>query len=144
MTTVDDADLAKIRSDYQKALRAWHVAWMARVDRHREHFYPLTDREQSLLYEHVLEERQQLKDAEERAYDRFLRAMDVLAEALPLVDPCPGASETRVDPYCDPFEYRMEGLATGETLLSTEPYCWPGWDDGPETHDCRLRVLVTD
>ena len=44
-------DLDQIRSDYQKALRAWHVAWMARVDWHRKHFYPLTDREQSLAYE---------------------------------------------------------------------------------------------
>ncbi len=34
------------------------------------------------LYEHVLAERQQLRDAVERAYDRFLRARDVLAEAL--------------------------------------------------------------
>ena len=75
-------DLDQIQADYQKALRAWHVAWMERVDWHRDHFYPLTDREQSLVYEHVLEERQQLRDAEERAYDRFLRARDVLAEAL--------------------------------------------------------------
>ncbi len=75
-------DLDQIRADYQKALRAWHVAWMARVDWHREHFYPLIDREHSLVYECVLEERQQLRDAEERAYDRFLRARDVLAEAL--------------------------------------------------------------
>ncbi len=52
------------------------------VDWHREHFHPLTEREHSLLYEHVLEERQQLRDAEERAYDRFLRARDVLAEAI--------------------------------------------------------------
>ena len=72
-------DLDQIRSDYQKAPSAWHVA---RVEWHREHFYPLTDREHSLVYEHALEERQQLRDAEERAYGRFLRARDVLAEAL--------------------------------------------------------------
>ena len=75
-------DLDQIQADYQKALRAWHMSWMARVDWHRDHFNPLTEREQSLVYEHVLEERQQLRDAEERAYDRFLRARDVLAEAL--------------------------------------------------------------
>ncbi len=55
---------------------------MARVDWHREHFYPLHEREQSLVYESVLDERQQLRDAEERAYDRFLQARNVLAEAL--------------------------------------------------------------
>ncbi len=74
--------LDQIRADYQKALRAWHVAWTARATWHHEHFHPFTDREQSLVYEHVLDERQQLRDAEERAYDRFLRARDVLAEAL--------------------------------------------------------------
>ena len=55
---------------------------MARVEWHGEHFYPLNDREHSLVYDQVLDERQQLRDAEERAYDRFLRARDVLAEAL--------------------------------------------------------------
>ena len=49
-----DDQLDGIRSDYQKALRAWHVAWMARVEWHHEHFYPLTEREHSLVYEHVL------------------------------------------------------------------------------------------
>ena len=75
-------DLDEIQADYQKALRAWHVAWMERVEWHRRQFSPLTDREQSLVYEHVLEERQQLRDAEKRAYDHVLRARDVLAEAL--------------------------------------------------------------
>ena len=56
-------DLDQIQADYQSALRAWHVAWMARVDWHYEHFHPLTDREHSLVYEHVLEERQPLRDA---------------------------------------------------------------------------------
>jgi hypothetical protein len=41
-------DLDEIKHDYQKALRAWHVAWQARVDWHRGHFYPLEDREQTL------------------------------------------------------------------------------------------------
>ena len=50
-------DLDEIQADYQKALRAWHVAWMERVEWHRRQFSPLTDREQSLVYEHVLEER---------------------------------------------------------------------------------------
>ncbi len=44
-------DLDHLEHDYQKALRAWHVAWQARVDWHREHFYPLEDREQSVVYE---------------------------------------------------------------------------------------------
>lgn len=75
-------DIEQIEHDCQKALRAWHVAWMARVNWHREHFFPLEDREQSLVYESVLDERQKLRDAEERAYDRFLQARDVLAEAM--------------------------------------------------------------
>ena len=74
-------DLDQIRDDYEKALRAWPVVWTARVEWHRDHFHPLTEREQSVVYEHVLEERQQLRDAEERAYDRFLQAGGVLAEA---------------------------------------------------------------
>ena len=75
-------DVDQREHDYQKALRAWHVAWQARVDWHREHFYPLEDREQSVVYEEVLAVRQKLRDAEERAYDRFLAARAVLAEAL--------------------------------------------------------------
>ncbi len=75
-------DLDQLEHDYQKALRAWHVAWQARVDWHREHFYPLEDREQSVVYEEVLAVRQKLRDAEDRAYDRFLSARAVLAEAL--------------------------------------------------------------
>ena len=75
-------DLDQIQADYQKATRAWHVAWTERAEWHRRQFSPLSEREQSLIYEHVLEDRQQLRDAEERAYDRFLSAGDVLAEAL--------------------------------------------------------------
>ncbi len=81
-TTLAPRKLDEIKDAYQKALRAWHVAWMARVDRHVEHFYPLAEREQSLVYEAVIEERRALKDAESRAYDRFLQARDVLSEAL--------------------------------------------------------------
>ena len=55
---------------------------MARVDWHREHFFPLEEREQSVIYESVIAERQDIRDAEERAYDRFLLARDLLAEAL--------------------------------------------------------------
>ena len=80
--SLSGVDLDQIQADYQKALRAWHVAWTERVEWHRRQFSPVNEREQSLVYEHVLEERQQLKDAEERAYDRFLRTRDVLAEAL--------------------------------------------------------------
>ena len=56
-------DLDHIRYDYHKALRAWHVPWMARVDWHREHFFPLEEREQSVIYESVIEERQELRYA---------------------------------------------------------------------------------
>lgn len=81
-TRLGAMDLDDIRHDYAKALRAWHVAWMARVDWHRQHFYPLAEREQSLVYESVLEERRELKEAEDSAYDRFLMARDVLSEAM--------------------------------------------------------------
>ena len=75
-------DTDRVRDDYQKALRAWHVAWIERVEWHRRQFSPLREREQSLVYESVIEQRSELRDAEERAYDRFLRARAVLAEAL--------------------------------------------------------------
>jgi hypothetical protein len=52
-------NIEELRQDYGKALRAWHVAWLARAGWHRE-----------------------LREAEERAYDRFLCARDVLSEAL--------------------------------------------------------------
>ena len=78
MTTATE----RAEHDYQKALRAWHVAWQARVDWHREHFYRQEDREQSVVYEEVLAVRRKLRDAEDRAYDRFLNARAVLAEAL--------------------------------------------------------------
>ena len=71
-----------LRHDYEKALRAWHVAWQARVEWHREHFHPLEDREQSVVYEELLDERQRPRDAKVRADDRFPSARVVLAEAL--------------------------------------------------------------
>ncbi len=72
----------RVREDYQKALRAWHVAWIERVEWHRRRFSPIRERAQSLPREPVIDERGQLRDAEERAYDRFLRARDVFAGAL--------------------------------------------------------------
>ena len=62
--------------------RAWHVAWQGRVEWRREHFYPLEERDQSMVHEEVLAVRQKLRDGEDRAYDRFLSARVVLAEAL--------------------------------------------------------------
>ena len=85
-----DRPIGRIRSDYEKALRAWHVAWLARVEWHRRHFYPLHDREQSLVYDSVMQSRAELRDAEEKAYDRFLAARAVYAEAFrsaPLDEP---------------------------------------------------------
>ena len=72
----------RARNDYQKALRAWHVAWIERVEWHRRSLSPIRERAQSLIREQVLDERGQLRDTEERAYDRFLRARDVFAGAL--------------------------------------------------------------
>ena len=75
-------DLDQIRHDYQKAFRAWHIAWVERADWHREHFFPLHDDRPGLLYEEVITQHRALREAEERAYDRSLQARDVLAEAL--------------------------------------------------------------
>ena len=72
----------RAREEYAKSLRAWHVAWQARVDWHRAHFFPPERLDGSLLYPHVLDERQALKDTEERAWDRVLQTQDVLSEAL--------------------------------------------------------------
>ena len=81
MREVDGLE-ARVRDEYAKALRGWHVAWQARVEWHRERFYPPDRLDGSLLYPHVLDERQALRDAEERAWDRVLQAHDVLREAL--------------------------------------------------------------
>ncbi len=63
-----------------RPIRVWPT--VPSVDWHREHFYPLEDREQSVVYEEVLAVRQELRDAEDRAYDRFLNARAVLVEGL--------------------------------------------------------------
>ena len=75
-------DVEEVRHEYAKALRAWHMAWMERVAWHREHFFPLNESEQSVIYEEVLTQHRELREAEERAYDRSLQARDVLSEAL--------------------------------------------------------------
>ena len=62
--------LAPPGHDCRQALRAWRGAWEARVDWQREHFDPLEDREQSVVYGEVPAVRQKLKDAEERAWRR--------------------------------------------------------------------------
>ncbi len=83
MSPVDERlGIDRIRKDYQNALRAWHVAWIERVEWHRRRLSPIRERAQSLIREPVIDERGQLRDAEERAYDRFLRARDVFAGAL--------------------------------------------------------------
>jgi hypothetical protein len=79
-------NIEELRQIYGKALRAWHVAWMERVAWHREHFFPLNESEQSVIYEEVITQHRELREAEERAYDRFLQARDVLSEALASTD----------------------------------------------------------
>ena len=74
--------LDRIREDYRKALRAWDVAWFERHEWHRRLFSPIREREQSLIREPVIDERDQLRDTEERAYGRMLRARDVYAGTL--------------------------------------------------------------
>ena len=75
-------NIEELRQDYGKALRAWHVAWLSRVDWHREHFFPIDESEQSVIYEEAITQHRELREAEERAYDRFLRARDFVSEAL--------------------------------------------------------------
>ncbi len=58
------------------------MAWIERVEWHRRRLSPIRERAQSLIREQVLDERGQLRDTEERAYDRLLRARDVFAGAL--------------------------------------------------------------
>ena len=67
---------------YRRALRAWHVAVMERVEQHRRMFHPLDEREHSLLYQEAIEEIERLRQAEQKAWDRFLRARDTYAEHL--------------------------------------------------------------
>ena len=68
--------------DYLKAFRAWHLAWAQRELAHRDHFPPEKLDDLGLIYESVIEELREAKEIEERAYDRFLQARDVLSEAL--------------------------------------------------------------
>ena len=75
-------NIDEIRHDYLKAFRAWHLAWAQRELAHRDHFPPEKLDDLGLLYESVIEELRQAKEIEERAYDRFLQARDVLSEAL--------------------------------------------------------------
>ena len=75
-------DLDQIRHDYQNALRVWHFAWTEREIAHRDHFQPITLRDQGLVYDTVLRELELLRENGERVYDRFLQARGVLAEAL--------------------------------------------------------------
>ena len=71
MSPVDERlGIDRVREDYQKALRAWNVAWIERVEWHRRRLPPIRERAQSLIRERVLDERGQLRDTEERAYDR--------------------------------------------------------------------------
>ncbi len=72
----------EIQHDYLKAFRAWHLAWAQREVAHRDHF-PVEHLDNlGLVYESVIEELRQAREIEERAYDRFLQARDVLAQAL--------------------------------------------------------------
>jgi len=75
-------NLDEIRDDYQKALRAWHLTWAQRELAHRDHFPPENLEDPGLVYESVIEELRQAKEVEERAYDHFLRARDVLSKAM--------------------------------------------------------------
>jgi hypothetical protein len=77
-----ELDLDAIRDEYAKAVRAWHVAWLARVDWHANMFNNIEERSRELLYDHAWKERESLRVAEERAYERVLAARDILAEAL--------------------------------------------------------------
>jgi len=59
---------------------------MERVSWHREHFFPLNESEQSVVYEEAITQHRELREAEEHPYDRFLQARGVLSEALASID----------------------------------------------------------
>lgn len=67
---------------YRRALRAWHVALMERVEQHRAMFLPIDERDRSLVYAESVELIEELRAAESRAWDRFLRARDIYAQHL--------------------------------------------------------------
>jgi len=78
----DHLDVESIRAEYGKVLRAWHVAWTARVEWHRTHFYPFAQREQELLYDYSAARARRTPSGEEKASDGLAAARDVLAETL--------------------------------------------------------------
>ena len=77
-----EAEIKELRERHGRALRAWHVAWLARVEWHARMFANLDAATNGLLYEYVEREREELRSAEERAYDRYLAERAVLSEAL--------------------------------------------------------------
>jgi len=78
---MDELDIDRLRHEHAVALRAWQFAWSARDEWQRTTF-PLRDGDPGVVYDYVVEDRENLRAAEERAYDRFLSARQVLLEAL--------------------------------------------------------------
>ena len=83
-----DAHFEELTRDYRAAFRAWHEASYDRAAWKGMQFFPLAERDVSLLNDRILAEHQSLLDAEMRAYEVLLSARQALKDALR-----PGAGE---------------------------------------------------
>ena len=79
---MNKAEIERLRENYGRALRAWHVAWLARVEWHARTFRDLEVATQGVIYQWAIDERSHLQVAEEHAYNRFLNARAILEQAL--------------------------------------------------------------
>jgi hypothetical protein len=78
----DQYDIAQLREEHGRAVRAWHVAWLARVEWHARTFASLDASTDALLYDYVATEREALRAAEEKSYERYLDARAILDQTL--------------------------------------------------------------
>lgn len=78
----DSYDIEQLREEYGRALRAWHMTWLARVEWHARVFANLDASTNGVLYDYFETEREQLRAAEEKAHDRYLSAKAILQQAL--------------------------------------------------------------
>ena len=72
----------QLTRDYQWAFRQWHEARYELSSWHGEQFFPIGDRDLSLLNDAVLEEHHSLRLAEQQAYERLLAVRAALKALL--------------------------------------------------------------
>ena len=100
--------------------RAWHVAWQGRVEWRRQYFYPLEERDQSMVHEEVLAASAGLIGFHVANRDQIRHTFVIEGTNVKLE--VPASKERRVEVelaageyrfFCDvPGHERMEGVLT--------------------------------